>query len=477
MKSWVKDSAQLLTKLVRETVMRHRYYYDRLEGTFQFLVPRGAKILYYGSGGEGVFPELYPKACVVVDQAGDRPLSRLLRRPDCVRHRMAFDDFTPDGTFDYIILNAALGEAHDICRLLERVRCACGPRTRVVMNQHNYLWEGLLTLGGRVGLKSRERTQNWLSLRDLENYLKLMGFDVVRSFRRTLLPARLVGLGQVVNHISELTPGLSFLKLDQIIVARAQFDQRRWATEPSLTICLTVRDERGNVAPIIQSIPRVCKEQEILFVEGHSSDGTRAEIERAIKDYPCKNVRVTSQAGFGQGDAIRVGFRKAKGDIIILYEGDGTADPADIPHYYAAMRAGRCEFIEGSRFVYPLDRQKMPTINRVGNILFALWFSYFLGQTATDVLSGIKAIGAEDFRVIDRHWGFVGVEDPFGDFELLYGAARFGLSIGELPMRYRRRPYGETKTRVVSHGFRLFRLAARGYRVFRGMVISQGLHR
>ena len=153
--------------------------------------------------------------------------------------------------------------------------------------------------------------------------------------------------------------------------------------------------------------------------------------------------------------------------LIIIYEGDGTSDPGDIAYFYQAMKSGRFEFIEGTRFVYPKDNRAMPIINQLGNIFFAKWFSFFLGQRTNDVLSGIKSILKRDYDLLYKRWGFLGFTDPFGDFELLYGAARTGLKIGEIPIRYYPRTYGETKTKLLIHGFYLLKMAAKGYLIFR----------
>lgn len=451
---------------------RHRYYYAIQERALRFLIPREATVLYYGSARGEAFPDLQPRSCVVVDQHTEGPPASWLQPPQYMVHRLAFHQYAPESTFDYVVLNDALGETDDICEVLKRVSRACHSRTRVIINQHNHLWQAVLTAAGKLGYKNRERTQNWLSIGDLRNHLGGMGFDLVRTHRHTLMPVDPGGLGAWVNNVAAWVPGLDPFMLDQFIVARFRHPPAPDAKQPGLTICVTVRDERENVEPLVRSIPDICPDQELLFVEGHSTDGTREEIERVIAAHPGKRIRCIGQPGRGQGDAIRAGFRQARGDIIILYEGDGTSDPRDLAHFYDAMREGRYEFIEGTRFVYPLESTQMPTTNKIGNILFARWFSYFLGQHATDVLSGIKAIGKAEFDMIDRSWGFLGVEDPFGDFELLYGAARFGLRVGELPMRYAPRTYGQTKTHVVRHGLRLLRMTALGHQAFRSARVA-----
>lgn len=406
--------------------MHHSYYHANIAKTFSFIIPRNKKTLFLKKNNREI-----------------------------------------PGKFDYIILNGILGQSKDICGLFKNMLAACQPSTRIIIYQYNYLWQGILTLAEKLNLKKREGVQNWLSVNDLSTYLAGAGFQVTRIFRRTIFPLNFFGLGKLINFIFTLVPFFDFLKLDQFIIARPDPNLFTQKLPKSLTICLTVRNEKGNIEPIVKSIPKICSEQEILFVEGHSSDGTREEILRVINKYPKKNIRVMGQPGIGQGDATRVGFKAAQGEIIIIYEGDGTSDPGDIKYFYQAMASGRFEFIEGTRFVYPKDNQTMPLINQLGNIFFAKWFSFFLGQRTTDVLSGIKAILKRDYNLLYKRWGFLGFQDPFGDFELLYGAARMGLKIGEIPIRYYPRTYGKTKTKPLTHGLYLLKMAAKGYLIFR----------
>ena len=427
--------------------MQHRYYHRLFQRSLRFIIPAGKSVLGLG-----------------ISEGDDLAHTASAR---CV---LRTDDTLPGNsdTFDSIFLNGSLGRSADLCLLLQNVQRHCHPSTRLIIYQHNYLWQWILSAAERFHLKKKEQVTNWLSRGDVVIYLQAAGFDVTRTFRRTLCPLHLFGIGPLINGIATILPFFDFLKVDQFFVARPMPSLFPESAQPqSLTICLTVRDEKDNIASIVQSLPEVCSEQEILFVEGHSVDGTREEIERLIPLYPRKHIRVIGQPGKGQGDAIRVGFKEAKGDIILLYEGDNTSDPRDIHHFYEAMRKGYFEFIEGSRFVYPLPKKAMPLLNKLGNIFFALWFSFFLGQRSTDVLSGIKAIRKRDYEHLYREWGFLRIEDPFGDFELLYGAARLGLKFGEIPMRYYPRTYGSSKSRVFRHGLRLLRMAGQGYLVFR----------
>jgi glycosyltransferase involved in cell wall biosynthesis len=234
----------------------------------------------------------------------------------------------------------------------------------------------------------------------------------------------------------------------------------------SLSICITVKNEFKNIEPIISEMPALASEQELILVDGHSIDGTYEEIIRLQKKYPKKNIRLILQPGTGQADAIFHGFKAAKNDCIILFEGDGTADPNDLFNFYNALVTNTYEFIEGNRFAYR-ESGDIPYINNLGNILFAQLFSFLLKQKMHDVLSGIKAIKKTHFNDISKNWGFLGTPDPFGDFELLFGAARLGLKIGEIPMHTKKRVYGESKTKIITHGWLLIKMIIVGFRLFR----------
>lgn len=454
---------------------RTRYYHQSVNQVLSFLIPKGKSLLYYGRYLPDVMPDLQASRCVIVSPELSAEYGLPVHLQDQIRFvREEYADYIPEEPYDYIVLNGALGESQDICRLLKNLQRACRPSTRLIVYQHNHLWQGLIRLAEWMRFKRKGAIQNWISVRDLSATLNGLGYQVQRTFRQTICPFRLGGLGSIVNGVAAVVPFIDLLKLNQYIVARPN---ARYFPEiecrQSLSIVLTVRDERGNIEPIVNSLPQICSNQEILFVEGHSSDGTREEIERVMVLYPGKNIRLLVQPGKGQGDAIRVGFKAARGDIIILYEGDGTSTPDDIQYFYDALCSGRFEFVEGSRFIYPFDDESMTFLKKAGNIFFARWFSWFLGQHTTDVLSGIKAITKKEYETIYAHWGFLGLEDPFGDFELLYGAFRFGLNCCEIPMHYRPRPYGVSKSHVFRHGFYLLRMAARGFWMFRATTVAR----
>lgn len=345
--------------------------------------------------------------------------------------------------FDYIVLGDALASCPDIGSFLHRLRQLCAPHTRVIASSRPgslaVLWRRLRP----PRIDREDQSRNLLGEGEMRSIMAACGFEAT-GWRR--LSRRAGNYGFAIY---------------RPIPAAAGDDG------DSLTVCLTCRNEKGNIEPIIQAIPRVTERQEVLIVEGHSDDGTRAEIERVMASCPDKNIRLISQPGIGQGDAIREGFSRACGKFIILLEADMTSPPDDIIPVYKSLRAGFGEFIGGTRFVYPMARGSMPLLNRFGNQVFARYFRWLFGQHVSDVLCGIKGISKVHFDKIAARWGQWGVDDPFGDFELLFGAIQSGLKIGEMPVHYRPRACGESKTRAFRHGAVLARLAVRALVVFR----------
>lgn len=449
--------------------MKHSYYYTLIQWLLRFLIPSNKRILYYGCYKDEIVYSLGPSCAVIVnEETKERISNTAVEFVHCPYHL-----YKPRDKFDYIVLDTVTGKTVDINLLLRNISPACHSHTRLIIHQENYLWRPLLDLAAALGLKKPEKTQNWLSVKDMETYLMAAGFETTRIYKKNIFPLRLGVTGPLLNYIFSLVPLFDFLKLDQFIIARHTAPSGNPTAPPSLTICLTVKDEENNIEPIVSTLPVLCEKQEVLFVEGNSSDNTVREIERMKMLFPHKNIRLVRQPGKGQGDAIRSGFKEANGEIIILYEGDGTSDPRDIAYFYEAMKNGRFEFIEGSRLVYPLSNNSMPLINKTGNLLFAKWFSFFLNQRTTDVLSGIKAILKKDYENIYNTWGFIGIPDPFGDFELLFGSARYGLKIGEIPIRYKPRVFGKSKTSVFRHGWYLLKMAWAGYFIFRNSKIPR----
>jgi len=232
------------------------------------------------------------------------------------------------------------------------------------------------------------------------------------------------------------------------------------AEEPKVSVVIAARNESGNIKAIFDRIPQMGRETEIVFVEGHSKDDTYEAIEREIAAHPSTPSLLLKQPGIGKADAIRVGFEKASGDILMILDADLTVPPEDLPRFYDALVSGTGEFINGVRLVYPMEKEAMRTLNFLGNKFFSLAFSWLLGQSIKDTLCGTKVLYETDYALIAANRSYFGDFDPFGDFDLIFGAAKLNLKIIDLPIRYRERTYGSTNISRWKHGVLLLRMVA-----------------
>jgi glycosyltransferase involved in cell wall biosynthesis len=227
-----------------------------------------------------------------------------------------------------------------------------------------------------------------------------------------------------------------------------------------VSVIIPARNEAGNIENAVKRTPKLGKWDELIFVEGNSSDNTKKEIERVIEKYKNKRnlVLINQGKGRGKGDAVRKGFAQAKGDILMILDADLTMPPEELPKYYRVISERIGEFVMGSRLVYPMENQAMRFLNILGNKFFSLAFSFLLDQKIKDTLCGTKVLFKDDYQQIVKNRSYFGDFDPFGDFDLIFGAAKLNLKIVEVPIRYKARTYGETNISRFKHGFLLLKM-------------------
>jgi SAM-dependent methyltransferase len=439
-------------------IARNRYYHDELARAFSFFIPPGRSVLEIGSGTGELLNSLKPSRGVGIDlspgmvEVARRKFPQLEFRVDDL------EQLELDGTFEYIVIADLLGFLHDVQSSFERLRALCTPRTRVVISYYNVLWEPILVLGERVGLKAKQPVQSWLGPHDVENLLDLSGFEIIRRQARLLLPKYVPGLSEVCNRFLVHLPIVEKCALAFVSVARPKSTPR---TGPcSVSVVVPARNERGNIEDAVRRTPHLGAHTEIVFVEGNSSDGTEAEIERVMAAYPDRDISLVRQgSGRGKGDAVRKGFAAAKGDILMILDADLTVAPEDLPKFYRALVGGQGEFIHGSRLVYPMEKQAMRSLNIVANKFFSVTFSYLLEQRFKDTLCGTKVLFKDDYDLIAANRGYFGEFDPFGDFDLIFGAAKLNLKIVEIPVHYYARTYGTTNISRFRHGWLLLKMS------------------
>jgi SAM-dependent methyltransferase len=487
-------------------------YHRRLREVYGLLISPGQRVLEIGCGRGDLLAALEPSVGVGVDFSGEMLNRARQRHPELTfvqadAHAFAldqpfdatqdkpFDTAPPTGTyptgtmsqdkpfdpaqgrpFDAVILSDLVNDVWDVQDVLERVRLHCAADTRVILNVYSRVYQPALSAGGALDLANRLLPQNWLTPEDTQNLLHLAGFEVIRHQREILLPLPIPGLRGLFNKILVKLWPFSSLAWTNVFVARPEPRPAtscpqgkspegepvegavKTATKPTVSVIIPARNEAGNIEAAFQRLPELGSRTEIIFVEGHSRDNTVEAIEQAIKTHPERPAVLFHQTGKGKADAVRLGFEKASGDVLMILDADLTVRPEDLTRFYEALVSGKGEFINGVRLVYPMQGQAMRFLNLVGNKAFSMAFSWLLGQSIKDTLCGTKVLWKRDYERIVANHSYFGEFDPFGDYDLIFGAAKQNRKIVDMPIRYQDRTYGATNIDRWRHGALLFQM-------------------
>ena len=435
-----------------------RYYHRRLAEIYAFLIPPGQRVLELGCGRGDLLAAIRPREGhgVGLDLSPEMIRQARARHPGLRFVQGDALDLPVDEPFDFIILSDLVNDLWDVQQTLERVRALCAPRTRLVLNFYSRLWEWPLALASKLGVAHPLLRQNWLTVDDVSNLLYLAGFETMRNWEEVLWPIRTPVVDTVCNKFLVKFWPFKHGALTNFLLARPLPAPR--AGPPKVSVVVAARNESGNVENIFRRTPQLGAGTELIFVEGGSSDDTYAAIERTIAAHPEMDVKLFKQAGKGKGDAVRTGFANASGDVLMILDADLTVPPEDLPRFYDALVAGKGEFVNGVRLVYPMEKRAMRMANLAGNKFFSLAFSWLLGQPIKDTLCGTKVLWRADYDLIAANRAYFGDFDPFGDFDLIFGASKLNLKIVDLPIRYRERVYGETNIQRWRHGFMLLQM-------------------
>jgi len=426
----------------------------------KFLIPEGARVLELGCCTGELLAELKPSFGVGVDISGSAIEAARRTYP-------GYNFYTGDieapgfieslpGPFDFIVIVDTLGSLDDCQLMFENLHALCTRETRLVVGYFSHLWYPLLKFAEAVRLKMPQPPQNVLEPDDVRSLAALADFDPVKGERRLLSPMRLFGLGRLINRFVAPLPIFNSLCLRHYTVCRSL--QRLGAPPRTATIVIPARNERGNIEPAIRRMPRFSEKLEIIFVEGHSTDDTWAEIERVIAANPQLDIKALRQPGKGKADAVYAGFNAASGDVVMILDADLTMPPEQLSKFWEAIRSHKGEFINGTRLVYPMEDEAMRSLNLVANNAFSALFTWLLGQRFTDTLCGTKVLRRSDYMRLKSARSYFGDFDPFGDFDLIFGASKLALKIVEVPIRYASRTYGQSQISRFSHGLLLLRM-------------------
>lgn len=423
---------------------------------YSLLIPAAARVIEIGCGGGELLSALSVERAAGIDVSATQIKRARQRLPSARLWVQAGEELTSDETFDAIVVSDTLNHAVDVQKLLEKALTVAHAETRLIINYHSNLWHPIFTLAGLFGFRDRTLQSNWLSTSDIKNLLTLADWETIRTEHRILLPLHLGGLGPAVNRI--LAPLLPIFCLSVFVVARPRPQRTNSPQTLSVSVIIPARNEAGNIAAAVARTPHMGASTELIFVEGHSKDDTWGEIQRVAAAHPNLAIKTLRQSGRGKGDAVRAGFAAATGDILMILDADLTMPPEELPKFYDVIATGKAEFANGVRLVYPMDEKAMQFLNLCANKTFGIIFTWLLGQPVKDTLCGTKVLRRAHYESIAANRAYFGDFDPFGDFDLLFGAAKLNLKIADIPIRYRERIYGETNIQRWRHGWLLLRM-------------------
>jgi SAM-dependent methyltransferase len=432
------------------------------------LVEPQKKVLSVRCGTGALLSAVSPREGKGVDISADMVRLAQQRSPTFT-FGVAFPDtneflelFEDNETFDYILFSD-IGDTVDVIGALRNLKPLCQRHTRLLISTYNHLWEPLVTVAEWLGMKVPQVEQNWLSGADIRNLLSLAGFEALETHRIVLFPKYVPILSNFLNRFCARLPFLNKLCMTQVLTARA-IPQPTPRENLSISVIIPCKDEKGNIEDAVRRIPRLAGRTEIIFCDDKSSDGTSEEVRRIRSLYLDKEIRLEEGPGICKSKNVWTGFEAATGDVLMILDADLTTMPEELVYFVDLIASGRAEFVNGSRLIYPVPKGAMKGANMLGNKVFSLAFSYLLGQRVKDTLCGTKVLWKTDWQRIKPMLGSWGIEDRWGDYELLFGASKLNLRIIDLPVHYQERIYGTTKmTRVFHHGLVMLRMCWHGF--------------
>lgn len=434
------------------------YYHRRLSQMYRFIIPPGMKVLELGCGQGDLLFDVKPGRGTGVDFSPEMIRGAKQKYPHLSFFCSDIATINLHELFDYIILSDVVNDVWDVQEVFQTILRHSTSETRIVFNFYSRLWEIPLRLAQKLKLARPTLLQNWLTLEDIKNLLHLSDLEPIRHWVEILFPIYIPFLTYLANrYLVKLWP-FNLFALTHFLVVRPKVKDTAILEEHTVSIIVPARNESGNIHQIFTRTPELGKGSELIFIEGHSTDDTYSTIQKEMEFFPKRRCKLLKQNGIGKGDAVRLGFENASGEVLMILDADLTVPPEDLTQFYQTIKTRKGEFVNGVRLVYPRQKKAMRFFNLVGNKMFCYAFSWLLGQPIKDTLCGTKVLYKNDYLRIKANRFYFGDFDPFGDFDLIFGAAKLNMKLVDLPIHYQERVYGKTNIQRWKHGWLLLKM-------------------
>jgi len=434
---------------------KNSYYYNTLKFFISNMIPKGSSILDVGCGTGEILGFMEPSRGVGVDISEEMIKLAIKKFPDQEFIHSSIEDLDIDEKFDYIIMVDIMDHVYDVMDIFNSIYKFCKPTTKIYITTINPLWEPILEVAEKMKEKMPEGPHNFIDRRSLAKMLELINFSLSYSGYLLLLPKYIPGLSYLANSIgTRLWPFRGFSSCQYLTIHPKQ--ENTTDLGYGCSVIIPCYNEEGNIEDAVRRVPHMGRETEIVVVNDGSSDGTADKVKELQKEFP--NLRLVDYfPNRGKGSAVKAGFEAATQEVMMILDADISTPPEELPRFFDPLNKGICQFVNGTRLVYPMEDQAMRTLNYYGNKLFGWLMSFIVQQKLTDTLCGTKAFYKKDLPRIK--WG----KDKWGDFDLLFGAAKIGSKILEVPVHYKSRVSGESKMKSLRHGCHLLMACFRGF--------------
>lgn len=428
---------------------KNGYYHTQIKKFYKQIIPEGSSVLEVGCATGDLLDYLKPSYGLGIDISRNMIEEAKRKHPGLDLVHGEISSIFARSDFDFIILSNLLDYIDDIYTFFVSLKRWMGEYTKLIINHNNPLWAPLIRIGAKFWLRTADAKRNFVTLRDACNLLEVLDFDISEKGFRLILPIYIPVVSHLVNKLFPRLYGINnFSSLQYIICRKRQLASKK--KQLSCTVVIPCHNEEQNLVECVRRVSSPGSFTEIIIVDDGSIDNT-FQIAKQISEQDPRVRAIRLEKNLGKGNAVKVGFDNARGDVLIILDADMTVAPEDIPKFFNTIADGAAEFVNGTRMIYPMEKKAMKFLNFFGNKMFGVITSIILGQRNTDVLCGTKAL-------LKRHYKYIKIEDcKWGDFDLLYGAAKLKLKLVEMPVHYKKRVSGSSKMKAIKHGIGMIR--------------------
>jgi ubiquinone/menaquinone biosynthesis C-methylase UbiE len=452
----VKKHFNLIAEDYDKWKRKNAYYNSNIKSFLKMAVRPDSRVLEIGCATGENLASTRPSAGVGIDINPKMIKIAKEKFPQHTFIQSSIEDFQHPEKFDYIIMIDLVDHAYDIIDIFEGIYKFCHPTTKIIITAINPWWEPVLSFMQKIRAKIPEGPHNFIEKRNLSKIIELLDFSVNYFGYMLLFPIYIPILSFLANRIGTRIWGINKLSFVQYAVLRP-LSRNRNDLEMGCSVVIPCYNEAGNIEEAVRRIPKMGRETEIIIVDDGSTDQTADIARRLMKGYP--NLKfIQHGSNKGKGFAVKQGFDSSAQEILMILDADMSVAPEELPRFFAPLNKGICDFVNGTRMIYPMEKQAMRFLNLLGNKIFSLIMTFIVGQHLTDTLCGTKALYKKNYRCIK-----MGL-DRWGDFDLLFGAAKSGNRIAEVPIHYMSRKTGESKMKTLKHGLHLAGACFRGFK-------------